>query len=107
MPIAAERITLSEQEYQENKKTAEFKHEYLKGKIWAMADASDNYVTITGNLFVLLKQQLKGTPCRSYISDMKVKVELANAFFILMYLLAVINVTKNKIIMAIKNALFL
>ena len=81
MSTAAEKITLSEQEYLESEKAAEFKHEYLQGEIWAMAGASDNHVTIAGNLFVLLKQQLKGTPCRSYISDMKVKVELANAFF--------------------------
>jgi hypothetical protein len=29
----------------------------------------------------LLKQKFKDTLCRSYISDMKVKVEQANAFF--------------------------
>ena len=81
MSTAAENITLSEHEYLESEKTAEFKHEYLQGEIWAMAGASDNHVTIAGNLLVLLKQKLKGTPCRSYISDMKVKVELANAFF--------------------------
>lgn len=46
-----------------------------------MAGAGENHVTIAGNLFISLKQQLKGTPCRSYISDMKVKVEHANAYF--------------------------
>lgn len=81
MSTAAENITLSEQEYLESEKSAEFKHEYLKGERWAMAGANDSHVTIAGNLFVLLKLQLKGTPCRSYISDMKVKVEPAKAFF--------------------------
>jgi len=81
MSVAAKHSFISEQEYLENEKTAEFKHEYLKGEVWAMAGASDNHVTIAGNLLVLLKQKLKGKPCRSYISDMKVKVALANAFF--------------------------
>lgn len=72
---------LSEHEYLENEEQATEKHEYLQGEIWAMAGASDNHVTIAGNLFVLLRQQLKGSPCRSYISDMKVRVESANAFF--------------------------
>ena len=46
-----------------------------------MVGASDNHVTIAMNLAFLLKQKLKDTPCRSYISDMKVKVEQASAFF--------------------------
>lgn len=81
MSTVAENINISSEEYLENEKTAEFKHEYLKGEILAMVGASDNHVTIAGNLFLLLKQQLKGSPCRSYISDMKIKVEQANAFF--------------------------
>ena len=81
MPTAAEKNNISPQEYLENEKTAEFKHEYLNGELWLMAGASDNHVTIAGNLFFQLKQQLKSSSCRSYISDMKVKVEAVNAFF--------------------------
>jgi len=81
MSVAAKHSLISEQEYLENEKIAEFKHEYLKGEIWAMAGASDNHVTIAMNLALILKQKLKGKPCRSYISDMKVKVALVGAFF--------------------------
>lgn len=81
MSTAAETLNISPQEYLENEKTAEFKHEYLNGELWLMAGASDNHVTIAMNLAVFLRQQLKGRSCRSYISDMKVKVESANAFF--------------------------
>ena len=77
----AEKTKLSEQEYLKGEETAEFKHEYLNGEVWAMVGASDNHVTIAMNLAFLLKQKLKDTPCRSYISDMKVKIEQANAFF--------------------------
>jgi len=68
---------LSEQEYLENEKSADYKSEYLNGEIWAMAGASDNHVTLSMNLAFLLRQQLKGKSCRSYISDMKVKVASA------------------------------
>ncbi len=46
-----------------------------------MVGATDTHVTIAGNLFFLLKQILKGSPCRSYISDMKVQIEKSDAFF--------------------------
>ncbi|NOQ17484.1 MAG: Uma2 family endonuclease [Methyloprofundus sp.] len=81
MSTAAETITQSEQQYLANEEIAEFKHEYLQGELWAMAGAGENHVAIAMNLAFSLKQQLKGTPCRSYISDMKVKVEHANAYF--------------------------
>ena len=81
MPATAQHTLISEQDYLENEKTTEFKNEYLNGEIWAMAGASDNHVTIAGNLSVLLKQKLKGKACRSYISAMKVKVASANAYF--------------------------
>lgn len=77
----AEKQILSAEEYLQGEESAEFKHEYMNGEVWAMVGATDNHVTIAGNLFILLKQKLKGTPCRTYISDMKVQVEKANAFF--------------------------
>lgn len=77
----AEKKSISPEEYLQGEETAEFKHEYLNGEIWAMVGASDAHVTIAGNLFYLLKQKLKGTHCKPYISDMKINVEKANAFF--------------------------
>ncbi len=32
----AEKIKLSEQDYLNGEETAEFKHEYLKGEVWAV-----------------------------------------------------------------------
>lgn len=46
-----------------------------------MLGATDKHVTITMNLAFLLKQKLKGTPCRTYLSDMKVNIEKADSFF--------------------------
>ena len=77
----AEKITLTAEEYLKGEETADCKHEFQQGEVWAMAGATDNHVTIAGNLFVLLKQHLKNSPCRAYISDMKVRVEKADAYF--------------------------
>lgn len=57
------------------------RHEYIDGDVFAMAGATDAHVTIAGNLFAALRTHLRGGPCRVYISDMKVRVESANAFF--------------------------
>jgi len=81
MVSAAEKLTLTAEDYLQGEASAEYKHEYLNGKVWAMVGATDAHVTIAMNLGFLLKQSLKDTPCRTYISDMKVNIEKANAFF--------------------------
>ncbi len=77
----AEKMRLTAEQYLLDEEQADTKHEYQDGEAWAMVGAIDNHVTIAGNLFVLFKQHLKNTPCRTYISDMKVRVEKADAFF--------------------------
>jgi len=77
----AEKLPLTAEEYLQGETAAAFKHEYMNGEVWAMVGASDAHVSIAGNLFFLFKQSLTGLPCRAYISDMKVKVEQADAFF--------------------------
>ena len=65
----------------------EEKHEYVKGEVFAMGGARQEYVTrqehvqVSGNVFAALKQYLRGTPCRTYISDMKLRVEGMGAFY--------------------------
>jgi Uma2 family endonuclease len=81
MVSAAEKLTITVNDYLQGEASAECKHEYLNGEVWAMVGATDAHVTIAMNLGLLLKRSLKGTPCRAYISDMKVNVEKANAFF--------------------------
>ena len=46
-----------------------------------MTSTEDAHVSIALNLATLLHAHVKGTPCRPYMSDMKVRVEKANAFF--------------------------
>lgn len=72
---------ITPEEYLAGEPLADFKSEYVDGEIEAMAGASDQHVTITGNSFALLKAHLRGSGCRIYASDMKVRVEADNAYY--------------------------
>lgn len=57
------------------------KHEYHDREVFAMAGASDAHVTVAGNVYMALRNHLRGSPCSVFISDMKLRVEEDNAFF--------------------------
>lgn len=57
------------------------KHEFLAGEVFAMAGGEDRNVTVAGNLYIALRQHLRGSPCRVYTSDVKLQVEAADSFF--------------------------
>ncbi len=46
-----------------------------------MVGVKDAHATVARNQFALLHNQLRGGPCRTYVSDMKAHVEKANAYF--------------------------
>ncbi|NCJ08367.1 Uma2 family endonuclease [Synechococcales cyanobacterium C] len=72
---------LTPKDYLQLEAESPVKHEYIDGEIYAMAGASDVHVTITGNLFALLRSHVRGTGCRVYISDMKARIEGRDRFF--------------------------
>lgn len=57
------------------------RHEFFGGEVFAMTGARATHNTIAGNVFALLKQALRGTPCRVFIADMKLHVASANGSF--------------------------
>ena len=57
------------------------RHEWVDGEIFAMTGARDAHNQIAGNLYMALRVALRGTPCRAFISDMKLHVEAADAVF--------------------------
>lgn len=72
---------LTSDEYLQFEETSHIKHEYIDGEVYAMAGATDAHVTIAGNIFALLLSHLRGSGCRVYISDMKVRIEHKNRFY--------------------------
>ncbi|MGL6338416.1 MAG: Uma2 family endonuclease [Waterburya sp.] len=67
------------EEYLKFEQDGEIRHEYVAGQIYAMAGASEAHNLIAGNIFALLRPHLRGSSCRAFVSDMKVKVKAQNA----------------------------
>jgi Uma2 family endonuclease len=57
------------------------RHEYLDGEVFTMAGAEDRHVTVSGNLYMALRQHLSGSPCRTFMSEMRLQVAAANSYF--------------------------
>ena len=57
------------------------RHEYLAGEVFAMTGARDAHNTIALNLASALRSALRGGPCRAFIADMKLRVDVADAVF--------------------------
>jgi Uma2 family endonuclease len=71
---------LSVAEYLARERAAEFKSEYYRGEMFAMAGASREHNTAKENLIVELGTRLKGTPCRTFSSDQRVKVSATGLY---------------------------
>ena len=57
------------------------KHEFVAGQVFARGGARRTHVTVAGNCCVLLKQHLRGGPCRAFMADMKLEVKAAESVF--------------------------
>ncbi|MBW3572709.1 MAG: Uma2 family endonuclease [Gemmatimonadetes bacterium] len=65
----------SPEEYLALERNAEFKSEYIDGRIVAMTGASAAHAFITGNVHAELRARLRGGSCRAFVNDMRVQVE--------------------------------
>ncbi|WP_426992261.1 Uma2 family endonuclease [Methylomonas sp. CM2] len=77
----AERLRFSAEEYLAWEETQAEKHEFVAGEVFAAPEVQRDHVIATGNIMVALKLRLRGTPYRPYISQLKLRVEAADAFF--------------------------
>jgi Uma2 family endonuclease len=68
------------QEYLELEESAEYKSEYYKGEIFAMAGASSNHNRIALNLASHLNIGLMNTKCQAFISDLRVWIAAEDFF---------------------------
>ena len=81
MGVAVEKICMSAQDFLAWDATQTARHEFVAGEVFAMAGAGEAHVTATLNVAMALRQHLAGTPCRTFITDMKLQVVAADAFF--------------------------
>lgn len=66
------------EEYLELEQTSDIRHEYFAGEVFAMAGGSKEHNIISGNVYSRLRSQLRGSSCNVFMSDMKVRINLAN-----------------------------
>ena len=81
MPLIAPRLSFTYDDYLEWEQRQPERHEYVRGEVFAMAGTTDRHNEVSGNFYTLLRQHLRGTPCRVYIAEVKVRVEAADCGF--------------------------
>ncbi len=69
---------ISVEEYLEGESQADVRHEYLGGAVHAMAGGTNNHSEIAANVIGTLFAHLKGSSCKPYTSDTKVRIELSD-----------------------------
>lgn len=68
-------LHMSEAEYLEFEEKSEFKHEYVRGRVYAMSGGSVRHGVITVNISTDLNIQLEDKDCRVASPDVRVQVE--------------------------------
>lgn len=61
------------------RESTDVKHEYVAGQVFAMSGGSYEHSLITANLAGELRQRLKDGPCAVLSSDMRMRIEAADA----------------------------
>lgn len=67
-------------EYLAHEREAEEKHEFYDGEIFAIAGANRRHNLIVVNLCGELRSALRGRPCETYLTDMRVKVSATGLY---------------------------
>ena len=57
------------------------RNEYIAGEVLAMVGVRQSHNVATGNLYSILRRELKGSPCWVFIESVKTRVEAADCFF--------------------------
>ncbi|MEW6207642.1 MAG: Uma2 family endonuclease [Acidobacteriota bacterium] len=73
MSLARSEPLYTVDEYLALERASEERHEYLDGQIYAMAGESPQHGDICTNLTIAIGSQLRGTPCRVWSKDIKVR----------------------------------
>ena len=81
MSLALQRSPLTHAEYLQGELASEIRHEYVAGEVFVMAGAGERHNIISLNIASRLRTAVRGTHCRTFISDMKVRVDQNDAFY--------------------------
>ncbi|MDW8323133.1 MAG: Uma2 family endonuclease [Burkholderiales bacterium] len=79
--LALQRPLLTEAEYLQAEAASPVRHEYVAGEVYALSGGSLRHNRITLNLAVGLMSRLQGKPCQIFVSDVRLKVAAADAYY--------------------------
>jgi Uma2 family endonuclease len=79
--IAVPHNYFSADDYLQWEEQQEEKHEYVDGKVYAMAGASEDHIDITTNLTVILSNHLRGKDCKLFPSDMRLNIASKKIYY--------------------------
>ena len=79
--LTHEYTPVSESEYLALEARSPVRHEYVAGELFAMAGVTLRHNVIAGNVFAALRAHLRSTPCRAFMSYVRVRVEKHNAYY--------------------------
>ena len=77
----AQHAQISEQDYLLLEASSAFKSEFVGGHIYAMTGASLRHNVIAGNIFSVLRAHVRDSPCRTFMSDAKLRVAKFNSYY--------------------------
>jgi len=72
---------MSESDYLSFEAQSPTRHEYVAGEVFAMTGTTMRHNAIAINLVTALRTHLKGSPCRAYISDVRLRVQRQGAYY--------------------------
>lgn len=81
MVALSDHYRLTIEEYLTLEENSPIKHEYIDGQVFAMAGTTDSHNLIAGNLYALIRRHLRGSDCRVYFADLKVRLNQHNRFY--------------------------
>lgn len=72
---------ISVEDYLKDERKSDVRHEYVGGRIYAMAGASSDHNRIGTNICGELRERLRGKRCEPFMADMKLRMPGGEAFY--------------------------
>lgn len=79
--LTSEYTPVSEEEYLRLEAQSPTRHEYVNGEMFAMTGGTLRHNVIAGNLFAALRTHRRTTSCRTFVNDVRVRVQKHNAYY--------------------------
>jgi len=66
---------ITPEEYLEMERKADFRSEYLRGEMFAMAGGSPVHAELAARVIQVIGSQLRGSPCKTFNTDLRIWIE--------------------------------